>query len=373
MTLKKLALAALFGAWLLHAGTALKATFAHPRLEAQLQLSQRLGLAGLYADGLFESARPALQRLAFMVESDPSRRAILEAHGGRLSSTADLPLGYRQAADYQRQPTPERLLNLKIAAFQGLQRLGISTLLVLGWLVVAVALAVHPRTPPDLDKPSLKNISLPSGLAVFLLWALLVPYGLTPLVRRLLAESGTWVGFWMLQILSALLLLGLLWAARGSQRMPFPLWKLARGREVGQGLLLCGLAILGIELFISSTTGVSPFARNPTLAILLRADGLNLLGFVILAVVVGPFLEELLFRGWLLPGLLTSLSQGQALVASSALFALSHGSFWNAPGQFAGGLILGWTVLRTGSITSSVVIHGGWNLFWLIRVCAAGP
>ncbi len=371
MTFKKLVLVALCSAWLLHVGTALKATFDNPRLNAQLQLSQRLGLAGLYADGFFDSARPLLRQLALAVESDPNRRAILEGQGGRLSSTADLPLGYQQAFNYQRKPTSERLVELKVTAFQGLQRLGFATLLLLGWIVGAIALASLPKAPSDPERPRLWGVSAQSGLIVSLLWILLVPYGLAPLLRQLVPpESGNLTTFWILQLMNALLLLGLLRFAKKPQWKPLGR---PRGREIGQGLLLCGLAILGTELLVYSLTGVSPFARNPTLALLLRAQGLNLLGFVMLAVILGPFLEELLFRGWLMPGLLSSLGQREALLVSSALFALSHGSFWNAPGQFAGGLILGWTVLRTGSITSSVVIHGGWNLFWLIRVFASAP
>ena len=60
-----------------------------------------------------------------------------------------------------------------------------------------------------------------------------------------------------------------------------------------------------------------------------------------------------------------------ALLVSSAIFALAHGSFWNAPGQFVGGMVLGRSVQRTGSVATSVAIHGGWNLFWLIRVYAS--
>ncbi len=354
--------------WLVHSGLNLKTSYHRPNTEPQLYLSQRLALAALYSDGVFELAKPVFLRLALAIESDPGRRSILLGQGGQLNPSREMPFGYRQAADYQREPKPERLLELKILAFQGLYRLGLCVLLSLAWLTAAIALISGADVAPAAK--STPKVSVQVGLGVFFLWALLVPYALVPLVRMLSSTLDGWSLLWTIHTLNATLLLGLLKVASPPHWRPLdrPV-----SRRVGQGLLLCGVAILSIEITIFALTGISPFARNPTLTLALDAHGLSLLGFIVYAVVVGPFLEELLFRGWILPALLTRLGQRDAVILSAALFALSHGNCWNLPGQFAGGIILGWLALRTGSITTTALVHGGWNAFWLIRVLANAP
>jgi membrane protease YdiL (CAAX protease family) len=113
--------------------------------------------------------------------------------------------------------------------------------------------------------------------------------------------------------------------------------------------------------------------QNPTLAIFAAAPPVVWLPLVILLLVLGPLMEELLFRGWLLGGLRERMGDGWALLLTSLLFALGHLSLWNAPGHFLGGLILGWVALRSGSITTSLALHSLWNLTWLIRVLAQLP
>ena len=77
--------------------------------------------------------------------------------------------------------------------------------------------------------------------------------------------------------------------------------------------------------------------------------------------VIGPFAEELLFRGAVLPSLLKwdriSGKPWLAIVISAALFSLAHMNPAQMPFAFLLGLLFGWLYYRTGSLLPGLVIH----------------
>jgi membrane protease YdiL (CAAX protease family) len=86
--------------------------------------------------------------------------------------------------------------------------------------------------------------------------------------------------------------------------------------------------------------------------------------FLILAVVMAPLAEELLFRGWIFTALRARRSAFAAIVLSAAVFAAAHNesSHLYALAVFPVGLALGWVRERTGSIGATVLVHGSYNL-----------
>lgn len=79
-------------------------------------------------------------------------------------------------------------------------------------------------------------------------------------------------------------------------------------------------------------------------------------------VIAAPILEELIFRGIILDGLLKKYSPTKSILISSFLFGLAHLNPW----QFVTGLILGifsgWVYYRTKSLSFSIIIHAATNL-----------
>ncbi|MFA8298965.1 MAG: lysostaphin resistance A-like protein [Hyphomicrobiales bacterium] len=75
------------------------------------------------------------------------------------------------------------------------------------------------------------------------------------------------------------------------------------------------------------------------------------------AVVIAPILEEVLFRGIMLDGLLKKYSPKKAILFSSFLFGLSHFN----PSQFIfcflSGILLGWAYYNTRNLIYPIVIH----------------
>ena len=76
---------------------------------------------------------------------------------------------------------------------------------------------------------------------------------------------------------------------------------------------------------------------------------------------IGPILEELVFRGTLLTGMLEKYKPRKAIVLTSILFALMHLQLLQIVPAFFWGLLLGYTFYKSKSIVLCVIIHGTIN------------
>lgn len=116
---------------------------------------------------------------------------------------------------------------------------------------------------------------------------------------------------------------------------------------------VCGAALL-VGLSLATLASAAPFAIGG----LRIADAR--MAFALVA--VAPVFEEILYRERLLGALRSLWGAPAALLASSALFALSHPDPRVMPVAFAGGLVCGLVMLRTGSLAAVIGLHAGWNL-----------
>ena len=95
--------------------------------------------------------------------------------------------------------------------------------------------------------------------------------------------------------------------------------------------------------------------------VLEMASDQGLLMFIAL-VIAAPILEELIFRGVMLDGLLRIYSPTKAVIVSSLLFGLIHLN----PAQFVGGALvggfMGWVYVHTRSVLATILIHASFNL-----------
>ncbi|PAB59526.1 CPBP family intramembrane glutamic endopeptidase [Anaeromicrobium sediminis] len=83
----------------------------------------------------------------------------------------------------------------------------------------------------------------------------------------------------------------------------------------------------------------------------------NLWQKIIAIVIVGPIVEELLFRGIILKGFMKHYSPKKAVIVSAFLFALVHMNIWQFVVAFPLGLILGWWFVKTNSIIPCILGH----------------
>jgi glutamate-5-semialdehyde dehydrogenase len=77
----------------------------------------------------------------------------------------------------------------------------------------------------------------------------------------------------------------------------------------------------------------------------------------LLAVVVAPLVEEFVFRGLILRGLLARWAPWSAILVSAALFGLIHLNPAQLPVTLTLGIILGWAYVRTRSLGLCVIGH----------------
>lgn len=100
------------------------------------------------------------------------------------------------------------------------------------------------------------------------------------------------------------------------------------------------------------------------------SDTLGAVLHVLLYALLAPILEELVFRGVIMQSL-RRFGDALALVCSSVLFALIHADILTLPYAFLSGLVIGYFVLRSGSLLTGMIIHFANNLFWIIYDAAA--
>lgn len=79
-------------------------------------------------------------------------------------------------------------------------------------------------------------------------------------------------------------------------------------------------------------------------------------------VILAPVLEELIFRGVILRGLLKRYSPVTAIIVSSILFGAVHLNPWQFISASILGMFIGWVYYRTQSISLAIIIHGFNNL-----------
>jgi membrane protease YdiL (CAAX protease family) len=86
----------------------------------------------------------------------------------------------------------------------------------------------------------------------------------------------------------------------------------------------------------------------------------------ILAVIIYPFLEELLCRGIVQDMALTELPPPWAIGLSSVFFAVMHWNIWQGVPAFITGLLLGIITLRSGNLRLAIIFHSLYNLLVLL-------
>ena len=90
--------------------------------------------------------------------------------------------------------------------------------------------------------------------------------------------------------------------------------------------------------------------------------GINLYLNSLIAVVWGPFTEEVFFRGFLVAGLVSVLGESKAAAVGALVFAAAHVLLSTLIPIFFLGLILSWLFIRTRSVWPPFVAHSIWNL-----------
>lgn len=123
-------------------------------------------------------------------------------------------------------------------------------------------------------------------------------------------------------------------------------------------LPLLGIAVLPPAMLLSAAFPVSDHARTAFAGVAV-APGIGFLKHVLL----GPILEEIIYRGLLLQLARRYMSTGLAIVLSSVVFGMTH--FPGGPALVVGATLLGGMLscvaVRTRSLYASLLCHAAFN------------
>jgi membrane protease YdiL (CAAX protease family) len=124
---------------------------------------------------------------------------------------------------------------------------------------------------------------------------------------------------------------------------------------------------------------LDPKAKNQALLRDLdkHRDAGTVILFFVGAVIFAPLVEELLFRGVLLRGLLRKVEPATAVLISAVIFALVHylgdpNTLPFLPALAGLGAVLAVVALRSGDLSASIFIHAGFNLTTTVLFLASG-
>ena len=95
-------------------------------------------------------------------------------------------------------------------------------------------------------------------------------------------------------------------------------------------------------------------------------SGLGMTGFLFLALVVGPVMEEFIFRGYLQSALTRRMPAWLGILITSLLFTVGHGPMILWPMYFMYSVAWGWVFMQTGSLRMAIAIHMLSNLFYAV-------
>lgn len=129
-------------------------------------------------------------------------------------------------------------------------------------------------------------------------------------------------------------------------------WRFAAIFVICLGAMLTGNLIGQLLMLIVSLLTGHPMTNNVQEIILNMEPWCILL----VAVIVAPVLEEMLFRKFLLDRV-AGYGQLTAVLMSGGLFAVAHGNFYQFFYAFALGVIFAYVYLRTGRIRYTIALH----------------
>ena len=150
--------------------------------------------------------------------------------------------------------------------------------------------------------------------------------------------------------------------------VPFGIAHLIRNKRTGINTYNFSLSSFKIMAFVSISiiaiqTGIiSPIVNSLPMPefmqkIFLEFANQNGVFSFIAIVIAAPIIEELIFRGIILNGLLQRYSPIKSIILSSILFGIVHLNPWQFVGALIIGMFSGWVYYRTKKLSLSILIH----------------
>ncbi|HEX5354182.1 MAG TPA: CPBP family intramembrane glutamic endopeptidase [Rhodanobacteraceae bacterium] len=159
-----------------------------------------------------------------------------------------------------------------------------------------------------------------------------------------------------------------IWPAQWARPDP-PGFGFVRARKRSDYLIavVSGVLLLFLGGFLTQVLAHGhPVHQDISVLFAKAAPGLQIL-LLLMAVCAAPFVEELVFRGVLLSGLMRRMPAGWAILISALIFGCAHlpdfkFAWYAIPALVIMGLALAWMRLRSRSLWPAVTLHATNNL-----------
>ena len=136
-------------------------------------------------------------------------------------------------------------------------------------------------------------------------------------------------------------------------------WRIPKTGALVAGAVIGVLSALLFPRVVQELHLHGTYALQYILYVLSQATGPTAVAAILVLLLLGPIVEEVVFRGIILEGLLRTTSSLIAVIASAAIFAGMHavGGAGQMSAAFLCGLVQGWLYWRTRSILPGAVTH----------------
>ncbi|MCD7465856.1 hypothetical protein HAX54_002034 [Datura stramonium] len=187
-------------------------------------------------------------------------------------------------------------------------------------------------------------------------------------------EALSLVVLQMLELIAVLLLLRCTGKPQYKLRDFFQVMQSTRERNwllasaLGFGFLVLLVFVTSI---IADTLIGTKEVNNPILKEILSSGPISITSCILVYCVITPLLEEIVYRGFFLTALSSTMKWQQAVIISSVVFSAAHFSAENFLQLFIIGLILGGSYCWSGNLRSSIVIHSLYNALTLLITYAS--
>ena len=212
------------------------------------------------------------------------------------------------------------------------------------------------------------------GLFLFLallIAAAFIARGVGPLYPAHEQALQTWVGVHLLALCAGAVVwfMGARRAASPARALGLAMPRTSLGMSAALALAALAASILATYVYglVVDSLGLESL-RPPEIEDGTIFPGIGILLTLQALAVVTPLSEEVLFRGFVLRGLLQSIGAGPAVVASALLFSVLHLEPRVMVPIFITGLALGLLYVRTGSVWPCIAAHAGQNCLALLAV-----
>lgn len=130
-----------------------------------------------------------------------------------------------------------------------------------------------------------------------------------------------------------------------------------------------GLIPIPLIILLSFQLGIfAPLAKlifSFTHPDIIPSNPFNSIASILSIVILVPIFEEIIFRGYILKGFLSTYSSRKAIIASAIIFGVVHLYPYQIIGTIPLGLFFGWIYYKTRSIGITIILHSFTNLVGL--------